>query len=124
MKKEFSKTWKSSTQPRKQRKYVFNLSYHLKNTLMSAHLSPELRKQHRKRSMPVRKNDTVKIMRGSFRGKSGKVQSVSTKRFAAYIEGIETSRRDGTKVLVPVKASNLMTITLNNEDARRLNKNA
>lgn len=123
MKQQFSKTWNSSKQPRKQRKYLYNLPQHLKHRLMSAHLSEALQKQHGKRSIPVKKNDMVKVMKGKFRGKTGKINSVSTKKLAAYIDGVETSRRDGTKVFIPVKASNLMIIELNSEDARRLNKN-
>lgn len=123
MKQQFSKTWNSSKQPRKQRKYLHNLPQHLKHKLMAAHLSEELKKQHGKRSMPIKKNDVVKVMRGKFRGKTGKINAVSTKKLAAYIDGVETSRRDGTKVFVPVKASNLMIIELNSEDTRRVNKN-
>ncbi len=123
MKTQFSKTWKGSVQPRKQRKYLHNLPRHLKHRLMAATLSKELRKKYGKRSIPVKKNDVVKVLRGSFSGKTGKINSVSTKKLAAYIDGVETSRRDGTKVFVPIKASNLMIIELNEQDSRRLNKN-
>ncbi len=123
MKQQFSKAWNSSRQPRKQRKYLHNLQHHLKHNLMAAHLSKELKKQHGKRSLPIKKNDVVKVMKGSFKGKTGKINAVSTKKLAAYIDGVETSRRDGTKVFIPIKASNLMIIELNSEDARRLSKN-
>lgn len=123
MKQQFSKTWKGSKQPRKQRKYLYNAPLHMKRGLMAAHLSAELRKQLGKRSIPLKKKDVVKVMRGSFKGKTGKINSVSTKKLAAYIDGIEASRRDGTKVLVPIKSSNLMITELNSEDSRRLNKN-
>ncbi len=123
MKKQFSKTWKGSKQPRKQRKYIHNAPLHLKRRLMAACLSDGLRKQLGKRSLPLKKKDVVKVMRGSFKGKTGKINAVSTKKLAAYIDGIEASRRDGTKVFVPIKSSNLMIIELNSEDGRRLNKN-
>ncbi len=115
--------WKGSKQPRKQRKYVYNAPLHLKRRLMTACLSHDLRKQIGKRSLPLKKKDVVKVMRGSFKGKTGKINAVSTKKLAAYIDGIEASRRDGTKVFVPIKSSNLMIIELNSEDSRRLNKN-
>ncbi len=123
MKQQFSKTWKGSRQPRKQRKYLYNAPLHLKRRLMAACLSDDLRKQLGKRSLPLKKKDVVRIMRGGFKGKTGKVNAVSTKKFSAYIDGIEASRRDGTKVSVPIKSSNLMIIELNSEDSRRLNKN-
>ena len=49
MKKDFSKSWKSSRQPRKQRKYVFNAPLHIRHKLVSANLSKELRKKYGKR---------------------------------------------------------------------------
>ena len=120
MKKNFSTAWKSSSQPRKQRKYIHNLAVHHKSKLMGAHLSPELRKQTGKRSLPVKTSDTVKVMTGSFRGTLGKVTRVNTKIFAAYVEGVERNRKDGTKVFMPIKASNLMITELNLEDKRRI----
>ncbi|MBS3133497.1 50S ribosomal protein L24 [Candidatus Woesearchaeota archaeon] len=120
MKAYFSKSWNRSIQPRKQRKYRYNAHLHLKQKLLSAHLSAELRKRYGKRSIPVKKNDTVKVLKGGFKGKVGKVNSVSIKKLSAYIDGVESSRRDGTKVFVPVKASNLMIIELNTDDSRRI----
>ena len=67
--------------------------------------------------------DVVKVQAGGFRGKTGKVSSVDTKMVSARIEGIESSRRDGTKVCVPVKVSSLIIIELNEEGGRRVAKN-
>jgi len=50
MKRKFSKHWKASKRPGKQRKYSANLSLHLKKKLMSVNLSKELRKKHGKRN--------------------------------------------------------------------------
>ena len=50
MKRKFSKSWKSSKQPRKQRKYSANAPLHLKRKLLSVNLSKELRKKYGKRS--------------------------------------------------------------------------
>jgi large subunit ribosomal protein L24 len=63
MKTDFSKSWKSSKQPRKQRKYLYNMDLHNVKKLMSAHLSKELMKKYGKRNIPIRKGDKVKIMR-------------------------------------------------------------
>ena len=123
MKKDYSGSWKRSTQPRKQRKYRHNAPLNARHNLMSAHLSAELRKLHKKRSITLRKNDIVKILRGNFRGKTGKVTSVNTKKFAAYVEGAEASRRDGTRVATPINVSNLMIIELDAQERKRLKKN-
>ncbi len=62
MKRKFSKSWKSSKQPRKQRKYAANAPLHLKRKLLSVNLSKDLRKKYGKRNMMIRKEDVVKIM--------------------------------------------------------------
>ena len=67
--KKFSKFWKSSTQARKQRKYVHNAPLHIKHKMLASSLSKELRKEHGVRSVPVRKDDFVTIKSGQFKGK-------------------------------------------------------
>jgi len=120
MKKKFSKAWKSSKQPRKQRKYRANAPLHIKRKMIASHLSKELREKYKRRSFPVRKNDVVKILRGSFKGKQGKVSKVDTKKMKVYVEGIVRTKKDGTKVPVPLDPSNLMIVSLNLEDKKRV----
>ncbi|MEK6819950.1 MAG: 50S ribosomal protein L24 [Nanoarchaeota archaeon] len=119
MKKKFSKHWKGSKLPRKQRKYVANLPLHLKKKLVSVNLSKELRKKQGKRNVSVRKNDTVKIMRGKFKKKQGKVLEVKLKTGKIIVEGIQTKKMDGSKVNVSMRASNLQIVELDLSDKRR-----
>ena len=119
MKRKFSKSWKSSKQPRKQRKYAANAPLHLKRKLLSVNLSKDLRKKHGKRNIPLRKGDAVKVMRGKFKGKQGKVTEVKTKMEKIYIEKIQVKKKDGSSVNVPLKASNLQIVELNMEDRKR-----
>lgn len=87
---------------------------------MSVHLSKELRAKHHKRNITVRKEDTVKVLRGQFKGKTGKVERVDLKKTKLYITGIEVSKKDGTKSFFPFEPSNLMIIELNLEDKKRV----
>jgi len=120
MKQKWSKSWVSSKQPRKQRKYRANAPLHIKRKMIASHLSKELREKYKRRSFPVRKNDVVKILRGSFKGKQGKVSKVDTKKMKVYVEGIVRTKKDGTKVPVPLDPSNLMIVSLNLEDKKRV----
>ena len=119
MKKEFSSSWKSSKQPRKQRKYRANAPLHAKSKFLSVHLSKELRVKHKKRSVTIRKGDGIKILRGQYKGKTGKVDMVNIKKTKVYITGIETQRRDGTKSFYPFEPSNLIITELNLDDKKR-----
>jgi len=107
MKKKFSKEWKASSQPRKQRKYRANAPLHIRKKFVSVALSKDLRKKEDKRNIPVKKNDKVKIMRGKFKGKSGKVLSVDLKYSRIVVENIQVSKQDGSKANYKLQPSNL-----------------
>ena len=120
MKKKFSIKWKASKKPSKQRKYRANAPLHTKNKLMGAHLSKELKAKHSKRSITLKTGDKAKISRGQFKGKSGKIERVDTKKSKVYITGIEFAKKDGSKALYPIHASNIVVEELNMEDKKRI----
>jgi len=120
--KAFSTKWKTSKQPRKQRKYQVNAPLHLKRKMLSVNLSKDLRKKQGKRNIPVRKGDLVRILRGKLKKKQGKVIKVNTKNLKIYIEGIQVKKLEGSKVDVPMKSSNLQILELNMEDRKRNKK--
>ncbi len=119
MKTKFSRAWIKSKQPRKQRKYRSNAPLHVKQKFMHVHLSKELRKKYNKRSIALRKGDSVKVMRGQFKNKTGKVDEVSVKKTQVYVNGIEFTKRDGTKFRYSLQPSNLMITELNMDDKLR-----
>lgn len=119
MKQTFSTMWNASRQPRKQRKYVYEAPLHLRHRLLAAHLSKELRTKHARRSFPVTKGDKVKVMRGQYSGKEGKVERVDLKESKIFITGIERLKKDGSKSLYPITPSNLLITDLNLADQRR-----
>ncbi len=119
MKQKFSKHWVSSRQPRKQRKYRANAPLHIRRKLMSANLSKTLKQRHEKKNFPLRKGDKVKIMKGEFKKKTGKIESVDLKRLRTTIEGLNRTKKDGTKIKVYFSPSNLQIQELNLEDKKR-----
>src|SRR3989344_2402620 len=119
MKKKFSKSWVSSKKPRKKRKYRANAPLTIKRKFLSSHLSKELRDKYKIRNIPVRKNDKVKIVRGQFKGKTGKIIKVITKKSKVYIENIQNTKNDGTKVYYPIDPSNLIIIEFDLTDKKR-----
>lgn len=122
MKSKFSKTWKSSKQPRKQRKYRYNAPLHIKSKFVKAHLSSELRKKYGFRSFRLRTGDKVKIMRGKYKGKEEKVIEVDLKKSKVYLDKIIVTRIDGNTAKIPFRASNLMIIDLELSDKIRKQK--
>lgn len=122
MKQIWSKSWKASVQPRKQRKYRYNAPLHIKDTFLSAHLSKELIKKHGKRSMPVIKGDKVKVVRGQYKGKEGKVERTDHRNSLIYVANLETVKADGSKRPVACDPSNVIITTLELNDKKRVQK--
>ncbi|MAG45368.1 MAG: 50S ribosomal protein L24 [Nanoarchaeota archaeon] len=119
MKRQFSNAWKASSQIRKQRKYRHSAPLHVKHKFLSSHLSKELITKHGTRNLPIRKGDTVKILRGQFKNHMGKIEKVFLKTSKALIEGAEIIKKDGSKVPYPINPSNILITTLNLEDKER-----
>jgi large subunit ribosomal protein L24 len=109
-----------SKKPRKQRKFLYNAPLHLRRKMISSHLSKELRQQYKKRSLPLRKGDEVKVMRGEFKGVVGKVVRIDTKKYKVYVDTVKKKRSIGTEYLVPLSPSNLMIVKLNLDDKYRM----
>ncbi|MBU1939501.1 50S ribosomal protein L24 [Candidatus Micrarchaeota archaeon] len=110
----------SSKKPGVQRKAHFTRHLHRKCLEFRASLSKELRKALGKRSLTVRKGDTVKVMRGGHRGFSGKVAKMKAIKYQVFLEKLNRKKTDGTEVLIPLKASNLMITELEKSDEKRV----
>ncbi|MBE5728040.1 50S ribosomal protein L24 [Candidatus Parvarchaeota archaeon] len=117
--KDFSKHWNGSKSPRKQRKYRANAPLNLKHRMVSAHLSKELRQQYHTRSFPIRKGDTVLVMRGKFKGSEGKVEKVYTKQLRVTVDSAKITSKKGTKIPIKIRPSALLIKELNLSDKLR-----
>ncbi len=122
MKKTFSKNWNKSVQPRKQRKYLANAPLHTRQSIMKSNLSKELRKKYGVRNVSVRKGDTVLVMRGMFKKRTGKVEKVDRKKYKIFIEGLKLEKKDGTKISYGIHYSNVQIIELDSSDKKRVIK--
>ena len=72
------------------------------------------------RSVVARKGDNVKIMRGKFKGKTGKIIQADIKKSKFKVEGITVKKQDGSKVNLWLRPSNLQIIELNMDDKKRI----
>ncbi|NHJ04462.1 MAG: 50S ribosomal protein L24 [Candidatus Heimdallarchaeota archaeon] len=114
------KNAKISTQPSKQRKMLYNAPLHQKMRKLTAPLAPTLAEKEGIKKMVIRKGDTVRIRRGSFRGIEGEVSKVDYKNMMLTVEGVTFEKSDGSAQHFPVRASNCEIIALKNmKDKRR-----
>jgi len=111
-----------SIKSKKQRKELFNAPLHKRRKWISAHLEENLLLKYDKRGVPVIKGDTVRVMRGSFKGHEDKVVNVNIRRRQVEIEGMTMTKADNKKIAKPIHASNLMITKLNLTDKWRRSK--
>lgn len=120
MKQLWSTEWKSSVQPRKQRKYRYNAPLHVRHRLLSANLSKTLRKELGKRSLPLRSGDEVEVMKGTMKGFKGVIERVDMKKLKVYVENANIKKVDGTEVARAFDPSNIRITKPNMDDKMRL----
>ncbi len=101
---KFEKT--VSKQPRKKRLAAYNAPIHQRRKKVSAHLSKELRAKLKTRSLELKKGDTVKIIRGSRKGVSGKVTNVDTISSKIFVEKVVIKKQGGKELPIPIEPSN------------------
>jgi large subunit ribosomal protein L24 len=92
---------------------------HLKHKLVTVQLSKELREKFGIRNMPLRVGDKVKVVKGSYKGKTGKVSEIDLKRLFVKIEGITRKKADGTEIPVKFRPWNLIITDLDLKDEER-----
>ena len=110
---------KGTLKPGKQRKLAFNAPSHIRRKLLAAPLSSGLRERYGARSFPVKKGDTVKILRGDFSGIEGKVSETNTEQARIFVEGVTREKVSGTSTKVSVHVSKVMITNLNLDDKWR-----
>merc|ERR1712048_106150 len=105
---------KSATSSRrKQRARHFNAPSHIRRKIMSAPLSKDLRNKHNVRSLPIRKDDEVMVVRGHYKGQAtGRVINVYRKKFVIHVERTQREKVNGTTVQVGIHPSNCVITKL------------
>jgi large subunit ribosomal protein L24 len=109
----------TTTKPRKQRKKLYEAPKHLRHKQFSALLSSDLKNSYKTHSVPVRKGDSVRVIRGEYRGFEGKVTELNLKKYRILVGGITREKTDGTEIPVQFHPSKVMITKLKLDDKWR-----
>ena len=90
------------------------------NKQISAPLSKDLRKKYSRRSVRIMVDDTAKVIRGEYKGITGKVSKISTNNSSIAIEGNKKEKLKGEKIDVYIHSSNVIVTSLNTDDKWRI----
>ena len=85
-----------------------------------APITKDLRKKYSRRSARIMLDDTVKVIRGEYKGITGKVSKISTENNSIAIEGNKKEKLKGDKVDIYIHTTNVIITALNIDDKWRL----
>ena len=105
--------------PRRQRKSYFTADTFERRRRMTVLLSRELRGRFRRRSVPVRKGDTVRVLSGSFVGREERVAKVDRRRYSVTLDNVTLKTADEKLKPLPLRLNHLVITRLNLADAWR-----
>ena len=100
-------------------KFYYEGYVHRKAKNLAGHLNEKLAKELGRRSLPIKKGDTVKIMRGAFAGKEGKIIDTERAGGRVYVEKIVRKKSDGAEVKVAIDASKVLITDIDRTDRKR-----
>jgi len=101
---------------------LFQATLQTRSKQMGSALSKDLQKKYGKKSARVVEGDSIKILRGEFKGVDGKVSKISTQKSSVAIEGVKKEKTKGDKFDVYIHTSNLVITSLNSNDKWRVAK--
>jgi len=101
-----------SSSRRKCRKAHFSAPSHLRYKLLSANLSKDLRGKYNVKSLPIRRDDEVTVVRGNYKDSKGRVNTVYRKRWCIYIDKVSETKQNGATIKIPIDPSNVVITKL------------
>ena len=105
--------------PRRQRKSVYEATTFERRILMTVPLSRDLRRRFRRRSVPLRKGDTVMVMSGSFAGREERVAKIDRRGYSVTLDNVTLKSGESKLKPLAIKTSHLVLTKLNLADAWR-----
>jgi len=100
--------------PSKKRKQLYTAPLHRRRKILTAPLAPALAEKEGVKQMVIRKGDTIRILKGSFKGIEGEVSKVNYRTMRLTVEGVTFEKTDGSSQHFPVRACNCEIINLKN----------
>jgi len=105
--------------PRRQRKALYTASPTERRARMTVPLSRELRARFHRRSLPLRKGDTVRVLAGSFEGREERVARVDRRGYTVTLDNVTLKTADEKMKPLSLGVGHLVITRLNLSDPWR-----
>lgn len=105
--------------PRRQRKALYTADSFERRRRMTVLLSRELRARFHRRSVPVRKGDTVRVLGGSFKGREERVARIDRRDYSVTLDNVTLKTGEEKLKPLPMRPGHLVITRLNLADPWR-----
>lgn len=102
----------NSKKPTKQRNALRKVMNHQTHKLFTVKLDDALQAEYGVKRLPLRKDDSVRVISGEFEGIEGKILSVNKKTRKVTIEECTLEKKDGSNYYLPIPVSKLVLTKL------------
>jgi large subunit ribosomal protein L24 len=109
----------SSRAPRRQRRALYEADTFERRRRMAVPLSRELRARFQRRSVPVRKGDTVRVLSGSFVGREERVARIHRRSYSVTLDNVTLKTAEDKLKALRLRTSHLVITRLNLSDPWR-----
>jgi large subunit ribosomal protein L24 len=107
------------TKHTKGRKQYLEAPLHIQSRRVSSPLSDDLKAKYDIDAARARKDDTVRIMRGEFKGIEGKITTVHAREGRVSVEGVTREKLKGGTIPIKIHASKVRVTSLSLSDKLR-----
>ena len=101
---------------------IYQATFQTRSKQLGSALSKDLQKKYGKKSTRAIEGDTITILRGEFKGVSGKITKISKEKTSVTVEGVKKEKTKGDKFDVYIHTSNVVVTALNTSDKWRISK--
>ncbi|KAI1795925.1 translation protein SH3-like domain-containing protein [Ganoderma leucocontextum] len=108
-----------SSSRRKSHKAHFSAPSSVRRKIMSSSLAKDLRGKYNTRALPIRKDDEVRIVRGKYKGREGKVTQVYRKKWVIHVDRVQRDKSNGATVPIGIHPSNVVITSIKLDKDRR-----
>jgi ribosomal protein uL24 len=109
----------SPRSPRRQRRALYTAPTSERRRRMTVPLSRELRRRFRRRNVPVRKGDTVRVLSGSYAGREERVAKISRRDYSVTLDNVTLKTAEEKLKPLGLRPGHLVITRLNLADPWR-----
>lgn len=109
----------SPRSPRRQRRALYTATTFERRRRMTVQLSRELRRRFHRRSVALRKGDTVRVLSGSYKGREERVAKIDRRGYAVSLDNVTLKAADEKMKPLGLRPGHLVITRLNLSDSWR-----